>query len=238
MYYGWRAKIGVITPANGTSMEMEFHKYAPDGVATMTQRILFERVDHQGLAALADRSVEAAKILSSAKPDLLLFGCTTGSLINGFGYDQTLIDRIREASGGIPTITTSTALVAALKTLGSQKLVIATPYPDSVNAAEKKFIEDSGFDVLDIRGLGYTDPNCMPRTTMAEMYPLAKRMLVPEADTVFISCTGINVMDGIQAMEQDFARPVITSNQVTLWYALKTLGIRGATAQGKLFSYA
>lgn len=237
MYYGWRAKIGVITPANGTSMEMEFHKYAPEGVATMTQRILFERVDQQGLSALAERSVEAARILASAKPDLLLFGCTTGSLINGLGYDKTLIDRIEAASGGIPTITTSTALTAALKALGSKKLVISTPYSESVNEAEKKFLEDSGFEVLDIRGLGYTDPNCMPRTTVTEMYPLTKRMLVPEADTVFISCTGINVMDGIQAMERDFGRPVITSNQVSLWYALKSLGIRETTAQGTLFQY-
>lgn len=235
MYYGWRAKIGVITPANGTAMEMEFHQYAPEGVATMTQRILFEKVDQEGLSALAGRSIEAAKILSSAKPDLLLFGCTTGSLINGLGYDKTIINQIEQAAG-IPTITTSTALTAALHALGSKKLVVSTPYSDSVNDAEKKFLEDSGFEVLDIRGLGYTDPNCMPRTTVTEMYPLTKEILVPEADTVFISCTGINVMDGIQAMERDFARPVITSNQVSLWYALKTLGIRETTAQGKLFS--
>ena len=55
MYYGWRAKLGVITPANGTSMEMEFHEYVPDGVAVMTQRILFEKVDKEGLSALAER---------------------------------------------------------------------------------------------------------------------------------------------------------------------------------------
>ena len=234
MYFGWRAKIGVITPANGTAMEMEFHQYAPDGVATMTQRILFEKVDREGLSAMAERSVEAAKILASAKPDLLLFGCTTGSLINGLGYDQKLIKQIEEASG-IPTITTSTALTAALRALDAKRLLISTPYSDSVNQAEKQFLEDSGFEVLDIQGLGYTDPNCMPRTTVTEMYPLTKRMLVPEADTVFISCTGINVMDGIQAMEKDFGRPVITSNQVSLWYALKTLGICETTAQGSLF---
>lgn len=234
MYYGWRAKIGLITPANGTAMEMEFHKYAPDGVATMTQRILFEKVDHEGLSALAERGVEAAKILASAKPDLLLFGCTTGSLIKGLGYDQVLIDQLEQATG-IPAITTSTALTAALHAVDARKLVVATPYSSGVDQAEKKFLEDSGFQVLDIRGLGYTDPNCMPRTTMTEMYPLAKSMLIPEADTVFVSCTGINVMDGIKAMERDFARPVITSNQVSLWYALKTLGIREASAQGSLF---
>ena len=236
MYYGWRAKLGVITPANGTAMEMEFHKYAPKGVATMTQRILFEKVDRAGLSALAERSGEAARILASAKPDLLLFGCTTGSLIKGPGYDQELIERIQKASG-IPTITTSTALTAALETFGSRKLVISTPYSDSVNQAEKAFLEAGGFEVLDIRGLGYTDPNCMPRTTVADMYRLTKELLRPEADTVFVSCTGIQVMDGIQSMEKDFGRPVITSNQVSLWYALRRLGVRETTAQGSLFQF-
>ncbi len=234
MYFGWRGKIGVITPANGTAMEEEFHRYAPEGVAVMTQRILFEKVDKEGLSALGERSVEAAKILASAKPDLLLFGCTTGSLINGLGYDQELIRRI-EAASGIRTITTSTALTEALKTLGSRKLVISTPYSETVNQAEKQFLEDSGYQVLNIRGLGYTDPNCMPRTTIVDMYRLTKEILVPEADTVFVSCTGINVMDGIGAMEKDFARPVITSNQVSLWYALKVLGVRETSAEGRLF---
>ena len=212
MYYGWRAKLGVITPANGTSMEMEFHEYVPDGVAVMTQRILFEKVDKEGLSALAGRSVEAAQILSYAK----------------------LIAQLEKAAH-IPAVTTSTALVAALKAMSIRKLVIATPYSDSVNQAEKQFLEDSGYEVLDIRGLGYTDPNCMPRTTTAEMYRLAKKLPVAHADAVFVSCTGIQVMDGISAMEADFQKPVLTSNQVSLWYTLQKLGIHESNAPGSLF---
>lgn len=234
MYYGWRAKLGVITPANGTAMEMEFHQYVPDGVAVMTQRILFEKVDKEGLTALGDRSIEAAKILSSAKPDILLFGCTTGSLIRGLNYDTKLIERLEEAAH-IPAVTTSTALVAALRAMDIRRLVIATPYSDSVNRAEKQFLEDSGFEVLAIRGLGYTDPNCMPRTTTAEMYRLVKDLPAAEADAVFVSCTGIQVMDGIAPMEADFRKPVLTSNQVSLWYTLRQLGIHESTAPGSLF---
>ena len=31
MYCGWRARIGLIMPGNGTNPEYEFHKYAPEG---------------------------------------------------------------------------------------------------------------------------------------------------------------------------------------------------------------
>lgn len=234
MYYGWRAKIGLITPANGTANEMDFHRYAPEGVATMTQRIFFEKVDVNGLSDLANRAVEGAKILSSADPDLLVFGCTTGSLIKGFGYDQKLIDRIQQASG-IKTITTTTALIKAMKVLGTKRVLVSTPYSDEVNAIEKKFLEDSGFEVVDIRGLGYTDPNMMPKTTLDQMYKLTRDMMDSSADTIFVSCTGIGVFDGINIMETDFKRPVITSNQVTLWYALRQLSINEDVGLGTLF---
>lgn len=234
MYYGWRAKIGLITPANGTANEMDFHRYAPEGVATMTQRIFFEKVDVNGLSALAERAVEGARILASANPDLLVFGCTTGSLIKGYGYDQELSKRIQQASG-IKTITTTTALIQALKTLGSKRILVSTPYSDEVNAIEKKFLEDSGFEVANIRGLGYTDPNRMPQTTTEQMHTLTRDIMDLSADTIFVSCTGIGVLDGINAMEAEFKRPVITSNQVTLWYALQQLSIHEDVGLGTLF---
>lgn len=234
MYYGWRAKIGLITPANGTANEMDFHRFAPEGVAAMTQRIFFEKVDINGLSDLADRAVEAARVLASANPDLLVFGCTTGSLIKGFGYDQELSDRIRQTCG-IKTITTTTALIEAMKVLGTKRVLVSTPYSDEVNAIEKKFLEDSGFEVVNIRGLGFTDPNKMPKTTMAQMYKLTREMMDSSADTIFISCTGIGVLDGINIMETDFQRPVITSNQVTLWYALRQLSIYEDVGLGTLF---
>lgn len=53
MYCGWRARIGLIMPGNGTNPEYEFHKYAPEGVTVMTQRVLFERVDPEGLREMA-----------------------------------------------------------------------------------------------------------------------------------------------------------------------------------------
>lgn len=42
-------------------------------------------------------------------------------------------------------------------------------------------------------------------------------------------------MDGIAAMEADFQKPVLTSNQVSLWYTLQKLGIHESNAPGSLF---
>ena len=235
MYCGWRGKIGLIMPHCGTNPEYEFHKYAPEGVAVMTQRILFERVDPQGLEELGGRVDEAAKLLSGFQPDIILFGCTSGSLIKGFGYDQELIKRIEDKCG-TKALTTSTALIMALKALGSKRLVVSTPYIDAVNEIEKKFLEDNGFEVLKIKGLQNLEPTLMPRTPFNKMYHLTKEVLDPQADTVFVSCTGLGVAHGINMMERDFDRPVITSNQVSLWAALRSISIRDDIGLGKLSS--
>ena len=235
MYYGWRGKIGIIMPATGVAPEQEFHKYQPEGVATFTQRILFERVTPDGLIALADRAVEASKTLATAGLDIIVFACTTGSLIKGYGYDKELTKRIEDASG-CKTITTSTAVLEALKALSAKRVLVTTPYSDEVNDIEKKFLEDNGFEVLSIRGLGYVDPTLMPKVTPDMMHRLNREILTPEADTLFVSCTGIGIMDAIPLLESDSQLPIVSSNQASLWAALRSISIHDELPIGKLLS--
>ena len=237
MYYGWRGKVGIVMPQTGSAPEHEYHKYQPEGVTILTTRILFEKVDPQGLEEMSRRVMDGAKLISTAGLDIIVFPCTTGSLIKGYGYDQQLIEEIKAASGVKKAMTTSTAIVRAMKAVGAKKLVVTTPYSAEVDQVEKKFLEDSGFEVLDIKGLGYTDPLCMPKVTPDMMYNLTKQVLEqhPEADTVFVSCTGLGIIDAVPMMEQDFGRPVITSNQATWWATLRELGIKEDLGLGRLF---
>ena len=234
MYYGWRGKIGLIFPAPGAAPELEFNKYRPEGVSIFTTRVLFDAVTPAGLKAMGDRVVEAAKLLSWAEPDVIVFCCTTGSLIGGYGYDQELIGRMEEASGA-RALTTTTAVVQGLRALGSQKLVVSTPYSDEVNEAERKFLVDSGFDVLKIKGLGYLDPKLMPKVTIDMMYRLNREVICPEADTLFVSCTGLGILDGVPLYESDSGLKTISSNQASIWAALRALGIRDDLGLGSLF---
>lgn len=235
MYYGWRGKVGVVIPHTGSAPEHEFHKYLPDGMTIFTTRILFEKVDPKGLEEMSRRVMDGAKLLGSAGMDIIVFPCTTGSLIKGFGYDQQLIEEIKAASGVKKAMTTSTAVVRALKAVGAKRIVVTTPYSAEVDAIEKKFLEDNGFEVLDIKGLGYTDPLCMPRVTPDMMYNLTKSIDVPEADAVFVSCTGLGIIDVVPMLERDLGKPVITSNQATWWATLRELGIREDLGLGGLF---
>jgi maleate isomerase len=228
--HGWRGKIGVIFPAPGSAPEVEFHENVPEGVAVYTSRLHFEEVSPEGLAKMGEYLDVAAGLVAQAEVDVIAFVCTTGSLIKGIGYDKEIVDRLERATG-IPVTTTSTAVVEALNAFKLKRLDIYTPYPDDVNQAEKAFLESSGFEVTSIRGLGLRDPTGMPQVTYQEMYRLVKDNFTGDCDGIFVSCTGISVLKIIEMLEEDFKKPVVTSNQATLWLALKKIRV-GAKIEG------
>lgn len=233
--HGWRGKIGLIFPAPGTATEVEFHENVPEGVAVLTTRVPFEEVTIEGIIKMDTHVEEASSILAQAKPDLIVFACTGGSFVKGVGHDKELIDSI-ERRTGIPATTTTTAVIEALNILKLKKIAIATPYPDEVNQAEKSFLENSGFEVASIKGLGIVDPTGMPKVRYQQMYRLVKEVFTEDVDGIFISCTGISVLNIIEMLEEDLRKPVITSNQATLWTALRKINIgKKIDGLGKLF---
>lgn len=227
---GWRGKLGVITPASGTATEVDFHENVPEGVAVMTARVPFEAVTVEGLSKMGTFVDDASSVLAQALPDIIAFACTTGSLVGGVGYDKKIIGGIEHRTG-IPALTTSTAIVEATNLLEIKKLAIATPYSDEVNKAEKSFLENSGFEVVSIKGLGLLRPTEMPQVRYQQMYRLVKEIFSEDVDGIFISCTGISVFNIIEMLEEDFKKPVITSNQATLWASLRKINI-GAKLDG------
>ena len=228
--HGWRGKIGLIFPAPGSAPEVEFHQRGPEGVGVFTTRVPFEAVTIDGLTKMGSHVEEAAALLAQANVDLILFACTTGSLVKGIGYDKEIIDRL-ERYTGIPATTTTTSVTEALNALKLKRIAIATPYSVEVNQAEKTFMESSGFEVKSIEGLGLVDPTKMPEVRYEEMYRLVKKVFSEDIDGIFMSCTGINVLDIIEMLEEDLKKPVITSNQASLWAALRKIQV-GAKLEG------
>lgn len=228
---GWRARIGVVYPGAGFYPIGDFHKLAPKGVAIGGGSVPRHKNESaEEMMHLDEHVVEIAKRVAGSKPDIILWCCTAGSFLKGKGHDTRLIEEI-EAATGIPATTTATAVMAAFRKLRMKKICMATPYPDPVNEIEKKFLEDNGFVVLQVLGLDLVDNDVLAHLSPNVLYRLAKAADLPEADGIFISCTGIDVLDIIDPLEQDLGKPVVTSNQASYWHVFKMVKI-GEPIQG------
>jgi maleate isomerase len=213
-------------------MESDFYAMAPDGVSTHTARMMLSDVTPDSLKSMAEDAVNAAKLLSTAGVDVIVYGCTSGSLLKGVEWEASLVKRLQNATG-IPTITTVGAVVEALKVVSATKVAVVTPYIDELNSLEKVFLEANGFSVASIRGLGYTDNLAIGKVSPGEIHGLID--LSSETDCLFISCTNLPVVGMIQELESKYNVPVVTSNQASLWLALRSLGLGPVEGYGSLF---
>ena len=233
--YSWRAKIGVIAPIDD-KVEYAFNKYAPEGVAFNSSRLTFPGPTPEGLRILTSKLEEAAKMYKNQKHDVVLFGCTSGSCINGFGWDKQLIDIIEKACGW-PGLTTTTSVMEAFEALGLNRAAVMTPYPDDTNEIEKKFMEDSGLEVTNIKGVGFNRKGPYSHASTLHLYRNAKNMDLGDANVFFLSCMGLGTMELVQVLEEDLGMPVITSHQASLWACLRHAGIKDKLpGLGKLFT--
>lgn len=224
---GWRARIGVISPAVGMAVTHDFHRIAPEGVALLLTQVsepLTQDTVEQ-LTRVGDYVDAAAKKLIIPQANVVLWNTTTGSLMKGYGYDRELIKRI-EAVTKLPAMTTATAMLQAFAALGIKKISLATAYIDAVNEKEKKFLGDNGIEVARYRGLQLLDITDILNVAPYTLYRLAKEVDVAEADAVFISCCGMSTADIIEPLEQDLGKPVLSSNIVSLWAAMRLAKIK------------
>src|ERR687890_38092 len=229
--YGPRGRIGLITLASDASVLPEYARVMPDGVSVYAAPIVLPRGEVTA-AALAemlegDQLERAATLLVWTDVDIIVFACTTGSLVHGIGWDREVAGRIERASGR-PATTTTTTVLSALQAVGATSLAVATPYLEELNVIERQFLEASGFAVASISGLGCATDAEIGRLEPADAVSLVERVDAPEADAVFISCTNFHCLPVIASLEHMAGKPVVTSNLAGAWAALRQIGIDDA----------
>src|SRR5690606_14582424 len=118
------------------------------------------------------------------------------------------------------------------------KVFLVGPYPHDVMKAEVDYLRQSGFEVP-----AYETFECMTseanRALSSEWIAnriLQHRNIADGCDGVFVSCTNLLVMDQIEMLEALLGKPVVTSNQATLWSALRKMGVGSRhVSGGRLF---
>jgi len=212
-------RIGLLVPSSNTTMEPDFYAMAPRGVTIHTARMKLSQVTPEALIRMAEDSEGAANLLADAGVDIIVYGCTTGSLVGGVQWEEDLVRRIEKGTG-IPAVSTSSAVVDALRALGMKRIGVATPYSEELNNLEKKFLEELGFHVTAMKGLGLLDNLEIGRVGKETLEELVESV-IGEADGLFVSCTNLPAVGLIDGFEKRYGKPVVTSNQASMWAALR-----------------
>ena len=219
--YGWRARLGVLVPSAIVVTEPEFNLMTPKGVSVHYHRTAFRGGGLKDLEKAETGILDAIEPLMHVQPSALAISGTALSFVGGPESDKILIKEIKKKYGDIPTTTTSTAVIEALNQFGAKKVVIATPYMEEVARAAAKFVESSGIEVLDFNWRNIKTALETSDIPLAELPELVEEVEVPESDLILISCTALHTVEAIESLEMKFKKPVVTSNQATMWHLLR-----------------
>jgi arylmalonate decarboxylase len=224
--YGWKARIGLITPSTNTTLEPELARMAPDGVAVHASRV-YQAGGQQppSYRRMADDVATAATLLATAEVDVVAFGCTSCTY---FVPPDEIRDTMTETCR-CPAVLTADAVVAALRELEITRVSLIGPRTRYVTDREVGFLEASGFEVVASAclGLGATEEErrAIGRVPPQAVHRLARAANRAEAEAIFVSCTQLPTVAMIAELEGLLGKPVVTSNQATLWHSLRTIGV-------------
>jgi maleate isomerase len=222
-------RIGLVVPPGNVAMERELNHYLPDGVVMNTNRLSrpTPAVTKESLLAMIDSVDQAVTDLSFCfpKPEIIIYGCTSGSFVSGPGKEAELAGRITKHVG-IRAVTTSSAILMGLEAVGARRVFLLTPYIEDVTAHEIALLEHYGYVLGGVDSFNCDDTRDIAKISTAQVKErmLRHKEAVKTCDAVLISCTQLLTMDAIDAMEKALGKPVVTSNQCSLWAALKLIG--------------
>jgi maleate isomerase len=217
-------RIGLLVPSSSSAQEWDIGRALPDDVTLHVARMRLSNVDAESTLRIVQEIETESQKLADVDVDVIIFPATAPSSRNGIGYDRELIKRITAASGK-PATTASTALLEAFRVLSVKRIALGAPWSAPVNQSVAAFIEANGVEVLAQEALGLVSNLEIGLLDAQTADDVGRRVNRPDADAVMLACGNWSTFGIIDRLERELGKPVLTTNQVSLWHALKMMGM-------------
>lgn len=230
---GWRRKFAVVAPSTNTSVQPEYDAMRPRGVTNHFARIAIPdtRVtDDASFMAMLNNiraaTQDAVDVAMSCAPDYLIMGMSAETFWDGAdGADR--MQAGLEARTGVKVAMGSHACDAAIRALnpGTRRIAIITPYMPVGDAQVRRFFEDSGYEVLAIKGLKSPSPMLIAHESEQVLKRAVQEVDDPQVEAVVQCGTNLAFARVADMAEFWLEKPVVAINTATYWYALRRNGI-------------
>ncbi len=234
---GARGQIGAVTPTYLDEAQ-DWFKIVPEGVNVIFATLGVEEHTPQEFRKAQEVVGRAARgLVKSGVGALVLGGSPLVTSDQGEGTSS--LARDLELETGVPVTTGQEAAESALQVLRVKKLLLVTPYRESLNDGMKRRLEKNGFEVLCLKSALCPGPREMAQLPPELPLRLAKEAFRerPDAEGIYIPNPKWQTLQAIAPLEADLKIPVVTTVQASAWWGLKMLEIKEAKpGYGKLLS--
>lgn len=214
---------GALIPSTNTTVEIEYTRLLPETLQVHVGRL------GKGGATTFSPSLDAdvayqAKLLGSAKVEVVSLAQTSASLFED-GYDDRVKQLMTEGAG-VPSLTSAEAVAQAVRALGASRIALVSPYSDAVIDRAKAYYETRhGLNVVAMKGFGATDAYAIGGLSADNATDAFAEVDQPEIEALVIPGGNFPTMKFVPAWEEQFGKPVITTNQAALWAMMNVMDI-------------
>jgi arylmalonate decarboxylase len=229
--------LGLISPVDPTAPPEAALLY-PGSIHFQTASVGLRTMTPEGYDQVLDRIAPVAQALGSQGARALVLMGTSLSFYRGAAFNRELTRRMTMASG-LPAVTMSTAVTEGLRSVGGRRLAVATAYADEVNHRLQAYLQEEGFEVLTVRGLGIENVEDIRSVTADALlkFSIDVAESARGADALLISCGGLRTLDLIAPIEKRCDIPVVSSVRHALRAGVRLLGLGGrVSGYGRLLS--
>src|SRR5215469_15533706 len=194
--------MGMIFPPANYPVPPEAKLLYPKGVTFLAEGLAFNGMTLESYDEAVPRIVPTALKLKERGATAISIMGTSLTFYKGAAFNQELIDRVHQATG-LPATSMSNGIVDGLKVAGAKRVAVATAYTDIVNATLQRFLRESGFEVLTIRGLNLIrGANAITQEQLYDFCAGAFSTAL-HADALLVSCGGLKTIDLLVPLEAE-----------------------------------
>ena len=209
---------GVLIPSTNTTVEIEC-RLLPPAYQAHVGRLLSKG---GSFSPSRDEDIDSqSRLLGTAKVDLVILAQTSASLFAD-DYDDVVTKRM-SAGAGAPAITSAQAVGRAVRALGARRIAIVSPYSAEVNERAAHYFETRhGLDTVAREGFGATDAYAIGALGPENARDAFLRIDRPEIEAFVVPGGNFPTMPSIAAWERELGKPVVTTNQASMWAMLRS----------------
>ncbi|TFB75014.1 hypothetical protein E3O06_06680 [Cryobacterium glaciale] len=232
--FGSAGRIGYIAPSTAERVAKEFYELVPEELGLLIATLPIVRISDSDVQHALDRIEKRARqLVETGAEAVFSAGIPLALAGGGEGFDTQLRERLSAATG-VPCATDFGAALAAIRSIGAQKIALVTPFTVEYTTRISTALWESEIEVVAERGFGYDTQKGygMLSTSMIDDAVRSVAGKASNIEAVYVPCGRIGSVRGLKDLEAELGIPVITANQILIWWSLNITGLAPTSDTG------
>lgn len=169
--------------------------------------------------------IEGALKLADEPLDSVMWASASGSFAYGWAGAEQQAYNLYEATA-VPASSTSFAFISAIQHLKVSRVAIASSYPRELTDKFTEFLAHKHITVAGVASGKITTASAASEAGKQAVSTLvqAANNQYRDAEAIVLPDTALHTIEWLDELEKQAGKPVLTANQVTVWYGLKLAG--------------